>query len=589
MKKYIKSSLLVLAGLSLVACGGKGDSAKKESEKVDPLKFESVVKNEGEAIDGGTLRVALVGDPFEGILSSMFYSDSSDGDIISFFNEGLIGYDQNFSMDNNGFADMEYDKDAKTVTVTIPKDAKWDDGEPIDIDDVIFPYYVIGNKDYTGIRYGNDFQNIKGMEDYHNGKTDKIEGIERVDDYTVTFHYETFSNSMLQSGGGIGTYIEPEHIFKDIPIKDMIDSEYVRKNPVGFGPFKVEKIIPGESVTLVANEYYYKGRPKIDKVVLDVVSPDTVIAEMKAGKYDIAELPADQYETFKDAKNFTVTGNLMNALSYIGFRQGTWDADKGEVVVDESKVTSNKALRQAMGYAISMEDVANEFYKGLRIPANSMITPNFDESFYNKDLEGFKYDPEKAKQILADAGFKDTNGDGYVEDPKGKEFKLGFASMSGGETAEPLAQYFMQMWKEIGVHVELVDGRLMEKNSFYDRLEKDDPAIDVYLGAYGLGGDPSPNVLWTRDGGMNYARWASEENDKLVNDINSDKSFDKEFRKKAFYAWQEYFFEEAPAIPILYRYELTAINNRVTEYDTTIGAELDWSKIGLLQDSPIKE
>ena len=589
MKKYIKLSALAFAGLSLVACGNKDKTEEAKSDKVEPLAFESLVKNDGEAIEGGTLKVALVGDAFEGVLNSMFYSAKPDGEIIEYFNEGLIGYDKNFSMDDKGFGKMEYDKDAKTVTISIPKDAKWDDGEPIDIDDVIFPYYVIGHKDYKGIRYGADFKNVKGMEAYHNGETDEIEGIERIDDYTVKFHYENFSNSMLQSGGGIGTYIEPEHILKDIPVDKMIDSEYVRKKPVGFGPFKVESIVPGESITLVANEYYYKGRPKIDKVIIDVVSPTSVIAEMKAGKYDIAKLPADQYETYKDANNFKISGYLTNSVSYIGFKQGKWDADKGEVVVDDSKITTNKALRQAMGYAVSMNDLAQEFYQGIRVPANTMISPNFDETFYHKDMEGFTYDPEKAKKILADAGFKDGNGDGYVETPEGKEFKLGYASMSGGETAEPLAQYFIQMWKEIGVNVELVDGRLMDMNSFYDRLEKDDPAIDIFGGAYGLGGDPSPNVLWTRDGAMNYARWASEENDKLVADINSDQSFDDEFRKKSFHAWQEYMFDEAIAIPMLYRYELTAVNNRVSEYDTELGADLDWQKISLLEESPIKD
>lgn len=590
MKKLLKSTAVILAGLSLVACGNKESNQEQEtnSENEDGLvSFETEVKNEGEAIEGGTLKYALVGDPFEGLLNSLVYSKNSDAQIINFFNEGLIGYDENFKMDNSGFADIEYDQEAKTVTLSIPKDAKWDDGEPITIDDVIFPYYVIGHPDYKGIRYSADYENVVGMKEYHAGDTDEIEGLERVDDYTLTIHYINFNNSMLQAGGGVGSFIEPEHYLKDIDVANFEDAPEVRRKPVGFGPFKVESVTPGESVTFVANEYYYKGRPKIDKLIVDVVSVSSVVAEMRAGNYDVADLPADQYDTFKDAKNFKIAGNLMNMLTYIGFKQGTWE--DGQVKYDPSRVTSNKALRQAMAYAVDNNAVAKEFYDGIRIDANSMITPNFTEEFYNKDQEAYNYDPEKAKKILADAGFKDTNGDGFVEDPNGKEFKLGFAAMSGGETADPIAQYYMQMWGEIGINVELVDGRLMELNSFYDRLEKDDPAIDVFQAAYGLGGDPNPAGIWSRISVMNDPRWATEENDKIIEKINSDASFDPKYKQEAFYEWQAYMHEEVPAFPTLYRYNLTAVNNRVSQWDVQTGSDLSLSEIYLTAEEPAKE
>lgn len=589
MKKVLKTTALVMAGLSLVACGNKG-TGKDQETKTDKdgfVSFETEVKNEGEAVEGGTLKYALVGDPFEGLLNSLVYSKNADAQIINFFNEGLIGYDENFKMDNSGFADIEYDQEAKTVTLSIPKDAKWDDGEPITIDDVIFPYYVIGHPDYKGIRYSADYENVVGMKEYHAGETDKIEGLERVDDYTLTIHYHNFNNSMLQAGGGVGSFIEPEHYLKDIDIANFEDAPEVRLKPVGFGPFKVESVTPGESVTFVANEYYYKGRPKIDKLIVDVVSVSSVVAEMRAGNYDVADLPADQYDTFKDATNFKIAGNLMNTLTYIGFKQGTWE--DGQVKPDPNRVTSNKALRQAMAYAVDNNAVAKEFYDGIRMGANSMITPNFTEDFYNKDQEAYTYDPEKAKQILADAGFKDTNGDGFVEDPNGKEFKLGFASMSGGETAEPIAQYYMQMWAEIGINVELVDGRLMELNSFYDRLEKDDSAIDVFQAAYGLGGDPNPDGIWSRTAAMNDSRWATDENDKIIEKINSDASFDPKYKKEAFYEWQAYMHDEVPAFPTLYRYNLTAVNNRVSQWDVQTGTDLSLSDIFLTAEEPVKE
>lgn len=563
--------------------------AQDEESEGDVLDFSSVVENEGEAIEGGTLRYALVSDTtFAGVLNNMLYSGQPDSEIISFFNPGLYGYDENFAIDDSGFADVEFDQENKQVTITIPEGATWHDGEAITIDDVIFPYYVVGDPDYTGIRYGTEFQNVVGMDEYHAGEAEEISGLERVDDYTLTITYKSFNNSLLQAGGGISSYIEPEHILKDVPVAELEDNEYVRTNPIGFGPFKVETITPGEAVTFTAFDEYYDGRPNIDEVVLEVVNPSTIVSELKAGNYDVASLPTDQYDTYRDATNFSTVGFLENAYTYIGFKQGTWDAENSEVVTETDRPVNNKALRQAMAYAVDNNAIATEFYYGIRQNANSLITPNFTD-YYNEDQEGYNYEPEKAQQILADAGFVDKDGDGFVEDPNGEPFTLGFASMSGGETAEPIAQYYIQAWQQVGINVELVDGQLMEFNSFYERLEADDPAIDVYQGAWGTGGDPNPSGLYGRTAAFNYTRWATDENDELLAAIESDDSFDEEFRQQAFYDWQAYAMEELPVIPTLFRYKLTAVNNRVSNWDTTIGNDLKWSDIYLLADSPEAE
>lgn len=592
MKKALRKHFSLAAtaftlGSVLVAPTTTLVSAQEESED-GVLNFETAVTHEGEAIEGGTLRYALVGDPFAGVLNNLLYTGNPDANIIGFFNEGLYGYDSSFAIDNSGFADIEFDVDNKQVTISIPEGTSWDDGEPLTIDDVIFPYYVVGHPDYTGVRYGSDFENVVGMAEYHAGEAEEISGLERIDDYTLRVTYINFNNSMLQAGGGVSSYVEPEHILGEVPVAELEDHEAVRTNPVGFGPFRVTSITPGEAVTYEANEYYYKGQPNIDNLVLEVVNATSIVAELKAGNYDLATLPADQYDTYKDATNFSVIGQISNAYTYIGFKQGSWDAEAGEVVPDETKVTSSKALRQAMAYAIDNDAVGAEFYSGLRQNANSLITPNF-EAYHNFDQEAYTYNPEKAKEILAEAGFVDNDGDGFVEDLNGEPFTLGFASMSGGEVAEPLAQYYIQMWGEIGVSVELVDGQLMEFNSFYDRVEADDPAIDIYQGAWGTGGDPNPTGLYGRTSAFNYPRFASDEHDALLEAINSDDSFEEEFRVNAFNEWQAYVHEELPVVPTLFRYELVAVNKRVSQYDSEIGSDLDWTQISLTADSPVAE
>ncbi|MFK8243496.1 MULTISPECIES: oligopeptide ABC transporter substrate-binding protein [unclassified Facklamia] len=574
--KFFALSASVLALSSVVTPSIVNVSAQS-------VELSTKVTNNEESIEGGIFRYALVGSAFPGVLNQMLFDAQPDAVILGFLQDSLYGYDENFLINDSGFAKIEFDRENKQVTIKIPEGQKWSDGEDLTIDDVIFPYYVIGHKDYPGVRYGEALENVVGMEEYHKGETDKISGLERVDDYTLRVTYKNFPNSMLQAGGGILNNIEPEHYLKDVPVAELLDSDKVRVNPIGMGAFRVTKIVPGESVTFEPNEYYWKGKPKVDGVQLDVVSDATAIAEMQAGRYDVASLPADQYEVYKDSTNMQILGDVQNAFTYIGFKLGKME--DGRVVSDDSVVQADKALRQAMAYAIDNDAIGERFYNGLRWRATSPITPNFKE-YHDDSIEGYPYDVEKAKQILADAGYKDADGDGFVEDKNGKPFTLGFASMSGGETAQPIAEYYMQQWAEIGIKVELVDGQLMEFNAFYEAIKKDEPKIQVYQAAYGIGGDPNPSDFYSKEAGFNFARWTTEENERLLAAINSDDAFNEDFRKKAYNEWQEYFMEELPIIPTLYRYSVTAVNNRVKNYDIKVGSELSLADLELTAEEP---
>ncbi len=589
MNKTLKKMLVTSSALAIFAGTASPLFVQAQETNEDGIvEFESQVTHDGEAIDGGTLRYALTAESnFEGVLNNMFYSSNDDAQVIGLFAESLYGYDENFRIDDSGFANVELNQDEKSVTITIPEGVKWHDGEDVTIDDAIFPYYVIGHPEYTGVRYGEDYMNVVGMEEYHAGETEEISGIERIDDYTMKINYKNFPNSMLQAGGGIGSFIEPEHAFEGIEVKDMENSDPVRKNPIGFGAFKVDQITPGEAVSYSRFDDYYKGQPKIEKIQLEVVSPSTIVTEMNNGNYDITTLPADQFDTFADAENFTVLGVPANAYTYIGFKMGTWNDEEGRVNYDPERVVSNKALRQAMAYAVDNNAVAVEFYDGTRSAANSLIPEMFTE-YHNADQEGYTYDPEKAKQILADAGFEDTDNDGFVEDPNGEKFQLNFASMAGGETAEPLALYYMQMWNEVGIDVKLVDDQLLEFNSFYERIQTDDPAIDVYQAAWGTGGDPNPTGLYGPQSNFNYTRWESDEHNAILEKLNSDDAFDPDFKDEAFKEWQAYMHEEAPVFPTLFRHELTGVNKRLKNYDITIGTDLSLHELELTAEEPIK-
>lgn len=579
--------VLVVLLLGLTACSSstssdKDGKHKQTAQKEDISKFPMTVKNDGKIVDG-VLKYGLVSDtPFEGKLSYAFYTGQPDAEILQFFDESLFRRNGDYEITNDGAATYELSDDKKTITIKIKDNVKWHDGEPVKAEDLEYAYLVIGHKDYTGVRYGDALiQDIVGMEEYHSGKADKISGIKVIDDKTLTITWKHANPSVLT---GIWAYPLPKHYLKDVPIKDLAKSDKIRKHPIGFGPFKIKKIVPGESVEFVRNDDYWAGKPNLKGVILKVVSPQVVLQALKKGEIDIAEFPTDQYVSAKGTKNIQFVGKIDLAYNYIGFKLGHWDAKKQENVMDNPKF-QNKKLRQAMAYAINKKEVADRLYHGLRFPATTLIPPSFP-GYHDKNAKGYTYDPEKAKKLLDEAGYKDVDGDGFREDPNGKKFTINFLSMSGGDIAEPLAKFYMQCWKDVGLNVQLVDGRLAEFNSFYDMVEKDNPKVDVFAAAWYTGTDVDPYGLYGRDVMFNYSRWVNEKNDELLEKGHSEQAFDKEYRKKIYNEWQALMNEEVPVIPTLYRSIIYAVNNRVKNFTVDPSSKLTWKDVGVTSEKP---
>nr|WP_242590147.1 oligopeptide ABC transporter substrate-binding protein [Enterococcus sp. DIV0849a] len=561
-------TLTAVVAVTLAACGGKkSGSDNKSVETEDISKFTMTVKNDKEAIKGGTLEVAVASDTqFKGLFSEVYYQDAYDNYYMRPSHEGLFSYDEDFVITDDGVAKLDLDVDNKKATITLKKDVKWSDGKPVTADDLVYPYEVIGNKEYTGIRYDDDFMNVVGMDEYHDGKADTISGIKKVDDQTIEITYKEMNPGMLQLSGGVYQYAMPKHVFKDIPIKDQEKSDAVRKNPITFGPYYMSKIVTGESVEYLPNEHYYQGKPKLDKIVFTNVPTASIVEAVKAKKYDMVySMPTDNYPTYKDSEGYQMLGREELAYTYIGFKLGTFDKEKGESVMNPDAKMADVKLRQAMGYAMDNDAIGQKFYNGLRTGATTLIPPIF-KTLHDTEVKGYQYDLDKAKKILDDAGYKDTDGDGLRENPKGEKLQINFASMAGGETAQPLADYYLQQWKEIGLDVKLATGRLIDFQAFYDKIKNDDPEVDVFQAAWGVNSAPSPAGLYGRNAAFNYSRFVSEENDKLLKAIDSKASFDDTKRKEAYDAWQKYMFEEAPVIPTLYRNEIMPINDRVKSF-----------------------
>ena len=576
----MKKILIFLIGLMLISCNPGKKRSEMPGAKINLSIFPIKTSNNEPAVENATLQVALVkDDPLVGVFNEILYQDGYDGDILSMFlSSSLFEVNDNFEIIDTGVATLNVDAKNKKATIKIKDGIKWSDGIPLTADDIIYAYEVLGSKDYTGIRYTKEYQKVIGMNDYHSGKSKTISGVKKIDDKTVEISFSEMGQSIFSGGNGLMSNALPKHYLKDVPIKNLVSSDKIRTKPVTLGPYNLVKISRGESMEFVANPYYYKGKPKIKKAILQVVNPQSIVAALKAGKYDyVMEMPDSLYNNYKDFRNLEVLGQQDLYYSYVGFKLGHFDKAKGENVSDPNAKMADLNLRQAMIYAIDVDQITQAFYFGLRQRATSTVPPVF-KKYFPKDLTGFPYNLAKAKQLLDESGYKDVNNDGFREDKNGKPLQIKMAFMAGGDVAEPLAQFYLQSWKKIGLNVSLTSGRLLAFQNFYEKVQGDTKDIDVFFAAWGVGTDVNPTSSAGRSSQLNYTRFVSPENDKFIAEILGEKSLTiPNYKAEMYKKWQEYYINQAVEVPLMYKYKLTPVNKRLKNvyigYDSALKNE----------------
>ena len=576
----MKKILIFLIGLMLISCNPGKKRSEMPGAKINLSIFPIKTSNNEPAVENATLQVALVkDDPLVGVFNEILYQDGYDGDILSMFlSSSLFEVNDNFEIIDTGVATLNVDAKNKKATIKIKDGIKWSDGVPLTADDIIYAYEVLGSKDYTGIRYTKEYQKVIGMNDYHSGKAKTISGVKKIDDKTVEISFSEMGQSIFSGGNGLMTNALPKHYLKDVPIKNLVSSDKIRTKPVTLGPYNLVKISRGESMEFVANPYYYKGKPKIKRAILQVVNPQSIVAALKAGKYDyVMEMPDSLYNNYKDFRNLEVLGQQDLYYSYVGFKLGHFDKAKGENVSDPNAKMADLNLRQAMIYAIDVDQIAQAFYFGLRQRATSTVPPVF-KKYFPKDLTGFPYNLAKAKQLLDESGYKDVNNDGFREDKNGKPLQIKMAFMAGGDVAEPLAQFYLQSWKKIGLNVSLTTGRLLAFQNFYEKVQGDTKDIDVFFAAWGVGTDVNPTSSAGRSSQLNFTRFVSPENDKFIAEILGEKSLTiPNYKAEMYKKWQEYYINQAVEVPLMYKYKLTPVNKRLKNvyigYDSALKNE----------------
>ncbi|MDQ0177435.1 peptide-binding protein [Bacillus chungangensis] len=531
-KAYLLLSMMLVLSMFLAACGGKDASKDSEKSSGDGKKEEST----GEPQYGGDLVFGISGSPTN--FNNLYYNDNVSSNIIDMMFIGLTSADLDFNQTTEGAAaeSVEESEDALTYTVKIKEGIKFHDGEELNADDVVFTYNIPLSPDYDGVRAAY----FKSLE-----------SVEKVDDYTVKFHMKEVDVQFPLIG--LGFAILPEHILGDVPIADLGEHEFNTKNPIGAGPFKFVEWKDGEYVKVEAFEDYFDGRPYLDTITYKIV-PDanTMLAQLQSG--DINYFPqvdqpdVETVEAFADAANLRLENSMALSYTYLGYNM-------------RNDLFKDKKVRQAITHAINREEIVENVMDGHGEVAHVPESPL--SWAYNPDVPKFDFDREKAKELLAEAGWE-PGADGILE-KDGKKFSFEIKTNQGNKVREDVAVILQEQLKEVGIDAKPA---IMEFSALIKDLNSVERNFEAVVMGWSLAIDPDPSGIFHTDEmekGNNMQGYSNPDIDPLMEAQLKEK--DREKRKEMIGEIQAQIAEDQPYTFLYYPDEYRAMPKNLRGYE----------------------
>lgn len=499
----------------LAACGGATDDGSDESESTGTeTETETEQAEETETAEEKVLTIGAASDILT--FNDLYTTQGADAEVAGLVFSSLT----TTGPDGDSIPDLaeswESSEDGLTWTFNLREDVTWHDGEPFTADDVVFTYSVPMDEDYTGPRTYN---------------FEHIDTIEKIDDHTVeiTLQYPV-APFLLRTT----TYnIMPSHILGDVPVADLGEHEFNTKDPIGTGPFKFDEWKQGQYIKLVANDDYFAGRPDIDVLIRrEVPDANAMMAQFQAGDIDFLGVSAEdlpEAESLVEQGNAKLVSGLSSGYTHIEYNL-------------RQPIFEDKRVRQALTHGLNRQEMVDVVLEGKGQVAHS---PGIPFSWaYNEDVPKFDYDPERAKELLAEAGWSELGDDDVLVNADGERLSFDMLGNPNNEVRSQMMQIAQQQWREIGVEVNL---QYMEGSALLEKIGAGSWDYDTALLGWVVSLDPSVTGFFHTDeieNGLNRAGYSNPELDELM--VESDEVSAQEDRIELLYEIQSIVAEDQP-------------------------------------------
>ncbi|HET6562409.1 MAG TPA: ABC transporter substrate-binding protein [Marmoricola sp.] len=491
------------------------------SEQGEPLTFTVAMGNEVDSFN-----------PFLGIEAESY-------EMWALMYDYLIGYSmEDMSPVPTGLAeDWETSDDGLTWTFTVRDGVTWSDGEPLTAGDVAYTYNRILDGGPEAATWGNYLTSVKE--------------ITAPDDQTLVLELAK-PNSVLPL---LPIPIIPEHVWSSVDEKEVksFGNEPSDGEPVvGSGPFQlVEGTAGGSTTRFEAREDYWKGAPHLDEVVFRVFkSNDSAAQALIKGEVDyIEQVPPLQVKALEGQQGITTHFGDSPGFDELAFNVGAVDPESGEPVGDGHKALQDPDFRFALGYAIDRERIIKTAYQGVGTPGDSIIPPTYSNWRWEPPEEdAFSYDPEKADELLTEAGYE-TDAQGNRLMPDGSDFgTLRLFARSESDISVTVMDLFQEWLADLGIDAKIT---AMESNRLTNVIV--DGEFDVFEWGWYVEPDPDSMLgylICDQRGVWNDAWYCDKEYDRLY--LEQKRALDESERVDMVRRMQEILYYDAPYLVTAY-------------------------------------
>ena len=510
MPKFLTGILLLLL---LVGCNGSQEPPRPGVEKALAPEF------------GDTFIEASIGDA--STLLPVLASDNASSSVNGMVYNGLIRYDKDLLIEGELAESWEVSDDNLVITFHLRKGVKWHDGAPFTAADVLFNYQLYTDPK-TPTAYAESFK--------------QVEKAEIIDSHTFRVTYAKPYAPALMSWA---MSVHPKHLLEG---EDVTKSRLAR-NPIGTGPYKFKEWLGGEKLVLEANADYFEGQAYIKRIVLRII-PDmsTQFLELQTGSLDFMGLSPLQYDRQTDTPAFRRQYNKYQYLNF-GYTYLGYNLNR--------PLFQDKRVRQALAFAINKQEIVDGVLLGYGVAATGPYKP--DTWVYNPQVPRYDYDPVKAKQLLQQAGWQDTDGDGVL-DKDGESLSFTIVTNQGNDLRAKTGEIIQRRFKKIGVDVQL---RIIEWATFLKEFINPGNFDATILGWTG-GPEPDQYNIWhsSKIGPqqLNFIGFNNPEVDQLLED--GRRIFNQQQRKPYYDRFQEILAEEQPYTFLYIAEALPAVSKR---------------------------
>ena len=529
---------ILAAGLALAMAAGLGACGSASSGS-------SVTGTSGAAVSGSTDAAAVqTGDDIVNIAFTDTVGTvnplNMDVTFINYYATSmmflpLVSFNNKYEPDYL-LAESITTDDNQTFKVKLKDNAAWSDGEPVTSDDVI---YTILKFTCPAVANPNfDFTPFKGFNDdgtSPEGATE-IEGIHKTDDKNLEFICkEHMSLNTFLDNVATWVCILPKHAIEDIPDDQLLTDSWFSHPDVVDGPYFLDDYDPAHYVSYHANENYFEGAPKIPKINFRIMQGSEILAGLKSGEIDMvhpsSSIPIEDREAVENLEGFTTkyTDNIINEMTLFN---------------TSKEYLSDPKVRQAIIYAIDRDTIVKQLLNGQGEVTDGFICSG--SPFYNEGKTKLSYDPEKAKQLLEEAGWDSSQ-------------TLQYYVSSSDSTAVKAAQLIQQYLQNVGVKIEINTVDFATLMTIGGTDEEDFFSVQYTI---------TPNDYWADIKNLidvqDFSWSGGYYNEKVDADLaKTQETTDETELKNLYNEIEEQVIEDAPMFPMYFQSNLGVVSDRL--------------------------